>query len=46
MTDKTKIILIYSTVVVVGVVVIWASIWASKSYDRRFAQQPIVTDVG
>lgn len=46
MTDKTKIILIYSTVVLVGIVVIGASIWASKSYDRRFAQQPIVTDVG
>lgn len=46
MTDKAKIIAIYSTVVAVGVVVVGTSMWISKQRDKAFGQKPKVVDVG
>jgi cytochrome oxidase Cu insertion factor (SCO1/SenC/PrrC family) len=46
MTDKAKIILIYSTVVVVGIVVVGISMWISKKREQMFSQQPMAVGIG
>jgi len=46
MKDRTKITLIYSTVVVFGAVVIGTSMWISKKREKDFGQRPKVVDIG
>lgn len=46
MTDKTKISLIYATVVVVGVATVGTSMWISKKRKEMFQGGPVAVDFG